>query len=128
MSAFVDTSVLIDYLRGHQGAATLLEQHRSEGPLHASEITRLEVLAGMRPSEEDATRSLLSALVWHPVDAEIAEHAGMLGRRWLPSHHTIDSADLAIAATAQITGQELLTMNVRHYPMFPGLRPPYSYQ
>lgn len=125
MSAFVDTSVLIDYLRGHQGAATVLETHRAPGPLHASEITRLEVLAGMRTSEEDATRSLLSALVWHPVDTEVAERAGMLGRQWLPSYHTIDSADLAIAATAQITGLALLTTNVRHYPMFAGLRSPY---
>ncbi|MPZ13573.1 MAG: PIN domain-containing protein [Chloroflexi bacterium] len=125
MSAFVDTSVLIDYLRGHQGAATVLETHRAAGPLHASEITRLEVLAGMRTSGEDATRSLLSALVWHPVDTEVAERAGMLGRQWLPSHHTIDSADLAIAATAQITGLALLTTNVRHYPMFAGLRSPY---
>jgi len=125
MSAFVDTSVLIDFLRGDPGAAAALETSRAEGPLHASEITRLEVLAGMRATEEDATRSVLAALVWHPVDTEVAERAGLLGRRWLPSHHTIDSADLAIAATAQIRGLALLTTNVRHYPMFSGLLPPY---
>lgn len=88
-------------------------------------MTRLEILAGMRSSEESATRSLLSALVWHPVDTEVSERAGQLGREWLPSHHTIDSADLAIAATAQITGLALLTTNVRHYPMFSGLHSPY---
>jgi hypothetical protein len=125
VSAFVDTSVLIDYLRGHAAAASVLEQQRRTGPLHASEITRLEVLAGMRPDEEPSTRSLLSALIWHAVDAEVAERAGAFGREWLPSHHTIDSADLAIAATAQLTGLPLLTMNVRHFPMFPGLNPPY---
>lgn len=125
MSAFVDTSVLIDYLRGHHGAARALESHRAEGPLHASEMTRLEILAGMRMREEDATRSLLSTLVWHPVDTAVAERAGRLGREWLPSHHTIDSADLAIAATAQVVGLRLLTTNVRHYPMFGGLQPPY---
>lgn len=125
MSAFVDTSVLIDYLRGHQEAARVLESHRTAGPLHASEITRLEVLAGMRVREEDATRTLLTALVWHAVDARVAERAGALGREWLPSHHTIDSADLAIAATAQLVSLPLLTTNVRHYPMFAGLRAPY---
>ncbi len=93
--------------------------------MQASEITRLEVLTGMRPAEEDATRSLLSTLRWHPVDADVAEDAGVLGRRWLPSHHNIDSADLAIAATAIRTGSELLTRNVRHFPMFLGLAPPY---
>lgn len=125
MTALVDTSVLIDYLRGHQPAADLLEQEREVEPLHASEITRLEILAGMRATEEAGTRSLLSTLVWHPVDAEVAEEAGALGRKWLPSHHGIDGADLAIAATAMRSGSRLLTRNVRHFPMFTDLRPPY---
>lgn len=125
MTALVDTSVLIDYLRGHEQAAVVLERERAAAPLQASEITRLEVLAGMRPTEEEATRSLLSTLVWHPVDADVAEDAGLLGQRWLPSRHTIDAADLAIAATAIRTGSALLTRNVRHFPMFPGIQPPY---
>ena len=93
--------------------------------LHASEITRLEVLASMRNSEEAETRTLLSTLTWHPVGADIAEEAGALGRRWPPSHHTIDSADLAIAATASITRTRLLTRNIKHFPMFPGLKAQY---
>ncbi len=125
MSALVDTSILIDYLRGHAGAGDLLERERAADVLHASEITRIEVLAGMRPAEEDDTRVLLSTLVWHPVDADIAEEAGALGRQWLPSHHTIDSADLAIAATAVRTDARLLTRNVRHFPMFTDLQAPY---
>ncbi|MDA8316149.1 MAG: type II toxin-antitoxin system VapC family toxin [Actinomycetota bacterium] len=125
MSALVDTSILIDYLRGHAGAGDLLERERAADVLHASDITRIEILAGMRPAEEDATRALLSTLVWHPVDAEIAEEAGALGRQWLPSHHTIDSADLAIAATAVRTDARLLTRDVRHFPMFANLQAPY---
>ena len=125
MTALVDTSVLIDYLRGHPGAAELLERERAAAPLHASEITRLEVLAGMRVDEERATRSLLSTLIWHPVDADVAEEAGALGRRWLPSHRGIDGADLAIAATAIRTGSRLLSCNVRHFPMFADLQTPY---
>lgn len=125
MSALVDTSVLIDYLRGDQGAAEVLERERAEAPLHASEITRLEVLAGMRPAEKDATESLLSTLLWHPVDAQVAETAGALGRKWLASHHSIDGADLAIAATTNLNQLRLLTRNVRHFPMFDGLKSPY---
>ncbi|MET3806333.1 putative nucleic acid-binding protein [Nakamurella sp. UYEF19] len=125
MTVLVDTAVLIDYLRGHGGAAAVLENARESAPLLASEITRLEVLAGMRPAEEQATRLLLSTLRWHPVDADVAEKAGALGRRWLPSHHTIDGADLAIAATAMLTGSSLLTRNVRHFPMFTDLQAPY---
>lgn len=125
MSVLVDTSVLIDYLHGRQDAADVLENERAQAPLHASEITRLEVLAGMRAAEEETTCALLSTLVWHPVDADVAEEAGALGRRWLPSHNTIDSADLAIAATAIWNGCRLLTRNVGHFPMFTELRAPY---
>lgn len=125
MRALVDTSVLIDYLRGSIPAAEVVENEHRQARLEASETTRLEVLAGMRPLEETRTRSLLSILVWHPVDADIAERAGELGRQWLPSHHTIDGADLAIAATADVYGLRLLTRNVKHFPMFAGLASPY---
>lgn len=125
MSALVDTSILIDYLRGHEGARDLLDTERESGRLQASEITRLEVMAGMRPAEEESTRRLLSTLTWHAVDATVAEEAGALGRRWLPSHRGIDSADLAIAATAILISGRLLTLNVRHFPMFPKLQRPY---
>lgn len=125
MTILVDTSVIIDYLRGDRGAEKILEGERTVAALHASEITRIEVLAGMRANEEGETRSLLSIFIWHPVDTVIAERAGELGRRWLASHQTIDSADLAIAATAMVTGCELLTCNVKHFPMFAGLTKPY---
>lgn len=125
MTVLVDTSVLIDLLRGHRGAVQALELRRAQGRLHACEITRLEVLAGIRRDEEGPTLALLGTLVWHPVDEQVAELGGELGRRWLPSHRGIDSADLAIAATAILHGSELCTRNVRHFPMFEGLTSPY---
>ena len=125
MAALVDTSVLIDYLRGHQGAGDLLEAERAAGALHASEMTRLELLVGMRPAEEEQTRLLLSTLRWQPVDGQVAERAGELGRVWLPSYRGMDGSDLAIAATAILLDVRLLTTNVRHFPMFADLSRPY---
>jgi predicted nucleic acid-binding protein len=66
VTALVDTSVLIDYLRGDRATARILETERASAPLHASEITRLEVLAGMRPTAATAPRRLLGTLTWHP--------------------------------------------------------------
>lgn len=125
MTVVVDTSVLIDVLRGEPAAAAVLREARESGPLHASEVTRLEVLAGMRAPEEDATRALFRAFVWHPVDESIAEIAGELGRRWLPGNRGIDSADLAIAATAITLDARVFTRNITHFPMFDGLSAPY---
>lgn len=121
----VDTSVLIDVLRGEPAAVDLLRSLIRAGQVHGSEITRLEVLSGMRESERAGTRALLDILIWHEVDQEIAEMAGELGRTWLPSHRGIDSADLCIAATAIWLDVPLLTRNVKHFPMFPELTAPY---
>lgn len=121
----IDTSVLIDVLRGTAGAASAVSVAREAGPLHASEITRVEVMAGMRKGEERVTRALLGALVWHPLDERVAELAGQLGREWGRAHRGIDAADLTIAATALMLGATLLTRNVNHYPMFDGLAAPY---
>ncbi len=60
MAVLVDTSVIIDYLRGHHGAQEVLEEARLTAPLYASEMTRLEVLAGMRANEEGGTPDLLT--------------------------------------------------------------------
>lgn len=125
MTVVVDTSILIDVLRGEPAALAVLREAREAGPLEASEVTRLEVLAGMRPHEEDDTRGLLGAFTWHPLDERLAEIASELGRRWLPSHRGVDSADLAIAATAVALDARLMTRNVKHFPMFEGLRAPY---
>lgn len=125
MTALLDTSILIDHLRGRQAAVDLLLRERTAGEVHASEITRLELLAGMRRSEQAQTLRLLSTLRWHDVDADVAQEAGALGRRWLPSHRGLDSADLAIAATAVLLDARLLTLNVRHFPMFSELCRPY---
>lgn len=125
MSAVVDSSVLIDVLRGSQAVAQMLKVCRSAGVLHSSYVVRAEILAGMRVPEEPRTRGLLALCEWHAVDEFVAEEAGRLGRRWLPSHRGIDVADLLIAATANVLGLQVLTRNVRHFPMFPGLQPPY---
>jgi len=125
VNVLVDTSVLIDVLRGEVAAASILRSARATGLLHASEVTRLEVLAGMRAQEEVPTRALLAVLTWHALDEEVADKAGELGRTWLPGNRGIDAADLAIAATALLLDAQLLTKNVKHFPMFAGLSSPY---
>lgn len=118
----LDTTVLIDVLRGHRPARDYL---RSADVIPAcSEITRVELLRGLRSRETDAVEQLMHTLRWIPVDERIARRAGALGRTWRRSH-ALAAADLVIAATAQELSADLATSNVRHFPMFKALSPPY---
>lgn len=126
MTLLLDTSVLIDHLRGNPAARQALAAAVHDGErLAASVVVKVEVLAGMRPAEEHRTRRLLDALDWLPVDDDIAERAGQLANRYLPSHPGVDPVDHVIAATAELHDAVLWTRNLRHFPMFPDLEPPY---
>jgi predicted nucleic acid-binding protein len=65
---------------------------------------------------------LFSVLELQPVTDLIAIRAGEFLRACRRSHPGIDVADYVIAATADLLGAELLTLNVKHVPMFEGLR------
>lgn len=127
MKLLVDTSVLIDHLRGDRRAVALLTDSARKGDeLWSVTVVRTEVLAGMRKSEEDATLTLLEVLRWQEVTIEVADRAGTLARRFLRSHPGIDTIDYLIAAAAETLGARLLTQNVRHFPMFSDLTPAYE--
>jgi predicted nucleic acid-binding protein len=120
----LDSSVLIDHLRGSEGARNALSRvDRAE--FAASVLTRVEVFAGMYPRELWETRRLLDGLNWIEVDRALANEAADLALAYSRAYPGIDAADWVIAATALRLGADLWTQNVRHFPMFPGLRPPY---
>jgi predicted nucleic acid-binding protein len=127
VTILVDTSVMVDHLRGHPGARSALADARaSEKRLIASVLSKVEILAGVRPAEEQATRELFHVFEWISVDDALAERAGALAQRFVRSHPGVDPVDYAIAATAEHFGAELWTGNAKHFPMFPELPDPYS--
>ena len=119
----LDTTVVIDHLRGLPAAGDYLRSLTAVPT--CSEVTRAEVLQGLRSAERRAAEALFTVLHWVDVDERIARRAGELGRRYRRSHPGLALADLLIAATALDLAQPLVTLNVRHFPMFPRLRPPY---
>ena len=122
----LDTTVAVDYLRGRQPAVTLLGSlGGSPGDVIASELVRFELLAGAREHELDALERFLAAFEWVPVNRKVARVGGELARRFRPSHSGIEDVDYLIAATALILDAELLTTNVRHFPMLESLQPAY---
>lgn len=124
----LDTSVAIDHLRGYERATALLEDLlQSEGTVVASELTRFELLAGVRPDEQEDLEAFFLVVDWVPVAAEIARRAGAYARTYRRSHSGIGAADYVIAGTASALEANLFTVNVRHFPMFKDLQAPYQY-
>lgn len=123
MSVVLDTTVLIDHLRASDAAGAYLAG-LEDRPV-CSEISRIEVMQGLRSAERRAGDRLFALIEWIPVDTVIARRAGELGRRWRRSHPGVGVADLAIAATVEQLGADLATRNVKHFPMFKGLKAPY---
>jgi predicted nucleic acid-binding protein len=122
----VDSDVLIAHLRGVPAARDWLRHARQRaGPLSISAITVAEISGGMRSQERSAVWRLLSSLRSEAVDDTIARRAGEFMRRYRSSHHAIGLGDYLIAATAEVRGLRLATLNVRHFPMFKGLKAPF---
>jgi predicted nucleic acid-binding protein len=122
----VDTDVLIANLRGIDAARAWLRDTRMQaGRLAVSVVTNAEILGGIRSPERREVTLLLNSLRPLPVTDMIAHRAGDLRRRYRRSHCAIGLVDYLIAATALAHGLELVTLNIKHFPMFADLEPPF---
>ncbi len=119
-----DTSILIEHLRGEARATELLAGVPSDARV-ASVMARVEIEGGMRSPERAQVASLFSVIRLLPVTDAIARRAAEHLRRYRRSHTGIDLVDYVVAATAELHDAQLATLNVRHFPMFKGLRPPW---
>ena len=116
----------MDYLRGRAAAIEVVERALENGHvIAASEVVRFELLAGVREQARALLEFFCSGLAWIPVDEEVARAGGELARHYRAARAGIDDADYLIAATALLLDAELLTTNVKHFPMFEGLEPAY---
>lgn len=119
----LDTCVLIDYLRGRPGAVQFLE-----GLVHApaiSSATVAELYAGIRDAKErQSLNALIEVIIVYDMNVPIAEKAGEIMVRYRASHG-LDLIDAMIAATAQVHSLEMVTLKLKHFPMFPSLNRPY---
>ncbi|KAA1250650.1 type II toxin-antitoxin system VapC family toxin [Mycobacterium simiae] len=122
----VDSDVLIAHLQGVAAARDWLLKVRNDGPLTISVVSIAELIGGMRTVDRRDVWRLLASFRVEPATEIIARRAGDLMRRYCLSHNRIGLGDYLIAATADVQGLELATLNVRHFPMFEHLQPPFA--
>ena len=119
----LDTCILIDVLRGRESAVDFIDALSDRPAL--SVITATELVAGVRTTAERRhIDRLLETYVVVDIDLEVAKLAGEYVRQYGRSH-SVDPIDALIAATAKASGADFATLNIKHFPMFAGLEPPY---
>lgn len=110
-----DTTILIDHLRGVERTRQCIKS--AAGTKWISVVTRAELLAGVFDAEErEHVEALLSVFRVYDITARVAEQGGYFKRDYQPSHGT-GLADALIAATVDIHGAQLVTLNTKHFPM-----------
>ena len=119
----IDTDVIIDYLREQVDAVAYIESLTN--PLLISGVTVAELYSGVREGEErTALETFISAFEVVPVSEQIAVKGGLY-RRDYSKTHKVGLADALIAATADIRGATLVTLNTKHFPMLAPVKAPY---
>lgn len=113
----LDTTVLIDWLRGHPPTVAWLKQAAASGQrLVLSPVTVAEVFAGTPPEHRPTRRQQLLAYEYEPLSFDVAETAGALRREGHARGRPIPLPDLLQAALARKLGLVLATSNPTHFP------------
>jgi predicted nucleic acid-binding protein len=125
MPILIDSDVFIDILDGDERAFDFLVRARRRDAILSVTPVRSEVLGGVRVDNVRRTMRVLSLVQWLDVTVELADVAAGLTRRHRAANSGIGLVDYLLAAAAIEVDGVVATRNVRHFPMFPGLRPPY---
>lgn len=116
----LDTTVLIDVLRGRPAADRLLVLRRQRDQLATTPINIEELVRGVRAEEEPAVASLFDGVLLLRIGRAEAELAGAWRRRHAATGTTLAQADCLIAGCATTAGARLATGNPKDFPMIAG--------
>jgi hypothetical protein len=118
MRLLLDTSVLIDALRGRDAGRRLRERRTSGAAIPwICAINVEELYRGVREAEEATLSRFLDGPRLAPLGRAEAELAGRWRRDFARRGVTLGQADCLIAAAAVGVGARLATGNPKHFPM-----------
>ena len=117
MLVLLDTTVLIDYLRGRSVVRRVDIVGRRNDVACTTAINVEEVVRGLRPGEETAAGALFDGLGIIPLGRGEGVQAGEWRRAFAIRGVTLSQADCLIAAAARSAAAVLATGNPGHFPM-----------
>jgi predicted nucleic acid-binding protein len=117
-AVLLDTTVLIDLLRGRSGAQRRLRALRDAGDgAYVCAINVEEIVRGLFPREVEAARRLVEGVRTAPLGAPEGWRAGEWRRQLAARGRTLSQADCLIAASAHSLGARLATGNSGDFPI-----------
>lgn len=117
-AVLLDTTVLIDLLRGRNGAVARLHGLRRSSDLpFVSAVNVEEVFRGLRDSEQQTAAALIAGLSLAPLGKKEGELAGNWRSTYAKHGRTLAQADCLVAAAAVGIGARLATGNPKDFPM-----------
>lgn len=118
MAVLLDTTVLIDALRGTTGVRERLDALARQGEVPVTTAVNVEELVrGLRSEEEEAADRLFRGLRMAPLGRDEGERAGSWRREHARRGITLSQSDCLVAAAAAALGVPLATGNPKHFPM-----------
>lgn len=117
MRLLLDTTVLIDALRGLSAAQRLRGLRSSEHVPWICAVNVEEVMRGAHDEEERLVERFLGGLQLAPLGRAEGERAGRWRRDYARRGVTLHQADCLIAAAAVGVDAQLATGNPKHFPM-----------
>lgn len=121
-AVLVETTVLVDYLRGSDAAAEYLDKARADGDLLCSAITHAELIVGSRPRGEiRAIDQLLARFENEP----IANGDSTRALTWLRKYYHSRGVwfhDCLLGAAALRRKISIATLNEKHFKALPGVK------
>jgi predicted nucleic acid-binding protein len=117
-AVLLDTTVVIDLLRGRPGAIARLRALRESGDVpHTCAVSVEETVRGLRDDEDEPARGLVVGLREASLGDTEGWQAGEWRRAFAARGRTLTQADCLIAAAALSAGGRLATGNPRDFPM-----------
>ena len=117
-AVLLDSSVLIDFLRGRPGARERMRTLKTGGEdLFVCAVNVEEVTRGMHAGEDDDFLELLDGLLEAPLGVPEGRLAGFWKRMFARQGRTISQSDALVAAAAAGINARLATGNPKDFPM-----------
>ncbi len=121
-AVLVETTVLVDFLRGSFSAADYLDKARSQGLLFCSHVTWAELIVGSETrAEVREIDQLLSRFQMEPIDSHDSVRAWIWLKKYFHSHN-VGFHDCLLGAAAVRLRISIATLNHKHFKALPGVK------